>query len=82
MALVRDLMKSIYVFGQHDSPDEFVNEFQEARARLKAGKNFYVRAGDRVYYANLKFYRASKMPSEQITAQLLTLLTPPEAIGL
>jgi hypothetical protein len=31
MALVRDLMKPIYVFGQHDSPDEFVTEFKEAR---------------------------------------------------
>ena len=82
MSLVRDLMTSIYVFGEHDSPDKFVTEFQEARAKLKAGKNFYMRAGERVYYANVKFYRASKLPSEQIIAQLLTLLTPPEAIGL
>jgi len=82
MALVRDLMKSIYVFGQHDSSDQFVTSFKEARAKLKAGKNFYVHAGDRVYYANVKFYRANDIPPEQVTLRLLELFAPPDAVGL
>ena len=82
MALVRDLMKPIYIFGQHDSPDEFVTEFKEARARLQAGENFYMHAGDRVYYANVAFYRASSIPQDQVMLRLLDLLSPPEAMGL
>ena len=82
MALVRDLMKSVYVFGQHDSPEKFVTQFDQARAKLKAGKNFYVRAGNSVYYANVKFYHASNIPQDQVMLRLLDLLSPPEAVGL
>ncbi len=82
MAIVRDLMKSVYVFGQHDSPEKFVTCFEEARAKLKAGRNFYMRAGNSVYYANVKFYRASNISQDQVTLRLLDLLAPSEAVGL
>ena len=82
MIIVRDLMKPVYIFGRHKPADQHITQLDASLAKLEAGKNFYVRAGDRVYYVNVGFYRASGIPGEQVANLLRMLLPPPEAAWL
>ncbi|HKZ82136.1 MAG TPA: hypothetical protein VJ793_00590 [Anaerolineae bacterium] len=82
MTIVRDLMKPVYIFGRHEPADQHITQLDAALAKLKAGKNFYVRASDRVYYVNVGFYCTNGIPVEQVANLLRMLLQPPEAAWL
>ncbi len=82
--LLRDLMKSIFVFGLGGQPLEYVTDLRDALARFKAGEDFYVYpGGDTLYHVHQSFYRASGIPRAAVRQQLHTVFpAPPEAVGL
>jgi hypothetical protein len=82
MTLVRDLMQPIYIFGRHAPANRHVTRLDAALERLAAGKNFYLRAGDRLYYANVLAYCSGAISRDQVAQRLMELLPPPEAPGL
>jgi hypothetical protein len=84
MVLVRDLMKSVFLFGFRDQPIEFVTDRQTALAKLDAGERFYLYpGGDTLYCVDLRFYQSCGIPRADVLQRLSALFPPPpEAIGL
>jgi hypothetical protein len=82
--LVRDLMKSVFLFGFRDQPIEFVTELGPALDKLSAGENFYVYpGGDTLYCVDLRFYQSCGIPRADVLQRLSALFPPPpEAVGL
>jgi hypothetical protein len=72
-AIVRDLMKPIYMFGQHDAPETFVTQLDVALQKLDAGETFYLRAGDKVYHIATTFYRSMGMTMEPVKERMRTI---------
>ena len=69
-AIVRDLMKPIYMFGRHDAPDTFVTDLAVALTKLDAGESFYLRVGDKVYHVATQLYRSMGTPKEKVAERM------------
>jgi len=82
--LVRDLMKSVFIFGFRDQPIQFVTELQAALDRFDTGECFYLYpGGDTLYRVDPLFYQSSGIPQAEVLQRLSALFPPPpEAIGL
>jgi hypothetical protein len=82
--LVRDLMKSVFIFGFCDQPIQFVTELQAALDKFGMGECFYLYpGGDTLYRVDPLFYQSSGIPQTEVLQRLSTLFPPPpEAIGL
>jgi len=48
--MVRDLMKSVFIFGFRDQPIQFVTELQAALDKFDAGERFYLYPGGDTLY--------------------------------
>ncbi len=72
--LVRDLMKPIYLFGQHAPQAEWITDRKTARAKIAARENFYLRAGERLYFANALAYAAMAIPRRALFERIDALL--------
>lgn len=68
--LVRDLMLPIYVFGRHAPEENWIVERQAACSKIAARENFYLRAGNQVYFANTTAYAASAIAPERIIERI------------
>ena len=82
--MVRDLMKSIFVFGFRDGPIEFTCERGEALRRFSADEAFYVYpGGDTLFRVDPAFYRSVGIPRLEVIERLTSLFpSAPEAVGL
>ena len=82
--LLKDLMKTIFVFGQGGGPIQFITDLEAALCKLERGENFYIYpGGETLYHVNQSFYQVSGIPRAQVRQKLATLFpAPPEAVGL
>lgn len=48
--MVRDLMKSVFIFGFRDQPIQFVTELRAALDKFDAGERFYLYPGGDTLY--------------------------------
>lgn len=72
--LVRDLMKPIYLFGQHAPAHEWIVDCKRAREKIAARENFYLRVGDHLYFVNILAYSAFGIPRKRIVERIGLLL--------
>jgi hypothetical protein len=77
VCIIRDLMKSIYVFGR-PARGELVDDLTRARECVRDNQNFYVRVDNVVYHANITFYNSCQIPEEQILSRLDRLMAAPK----
>jgi hypothetical protein len=75
-------MKPIYLFGGHDTPDQFIIHLDDALRKLNQGQDFYIRSGNDVYQVSPGFYRSMGISQAAVEQRLQKLLMPPEAMGL
>ncbi|MBM4424211.1 MAG: hypothetical protein FJ030_12620 [Chloroflexi bacterium] len=84
--LIRDLMKTIYIFGFYNTEAGCVTDLKTALCALKTEHRFYVYPGGEVVYeVSPHFYQAIGLSPRRVARRLKAVFAPPpapEAMGL